>query len=134
MRKKNNYDLYLRYVETERILESKEGDHNYEKSFVPLSLHINKPEKGIFDRIAVDFDPSDEKVVWLVVVRYRDGSSFGFTEGQWSVKGAFLSSSDAYALKEQIENDAVPSEMHCEWKSYFATLTDVTIHRMPLDP
>lgn len=49
--------------------------------------------------------PKDTKFLYLVVIRYGDGGTFGRIDGQYKVPGVFLSSDDAYSFALEHEKD-----------------------------
>jgi len=75
--------------------------------------------------------------VYLVIVRYRDGGSFGSTTGNWHIQQAFTNPEDAKALATSIRNRSYEKEMdrkhgqyvhYMPWVGYFCGLEGVEIH------
>ena len=107
--------LYLKYDESRSgggICESQENEswpyrnHEYiEVSFT--SLHRNPPEGQFFyDSFEVSDELYNADQVYMAVVRYTDGDTFGHTCGYWSVEGIFGSRREAERLLTKLEEDA----------------------------
>ena len=138
--------LYMSYEQSERIVEDTYGEDGpytgyteSEMEFSPLGLHKSRPNVFLVEELKPDFDISNLRKVWLVIVRYTDGGTFGTTSGNWVVKGVFKSSdlAKASALAKSIKDDTyVPAEKYgyMEWKGFFNKLDDVELHHMELKP
>lgn len=87
------------------------------------------------------FEVSDEVFnsdqVYLVIVRYRDGGTFGSTTGNWHIQKAFTNPEDAKALASSIRNGSYEKEMnrkhgqynhYMPWVGHFSRLEGVEIH------
>lgn len=75
--------------------------------------------------------------VFLVIVRYYDGGTFGRTTGLWRIQEAFTTGAEALLFAEKIRSGEYEKE--CEeksgrynhylcWTGYFAGLEDVEVH------
>lgn len=101
-------------------------------------LHKSKPSKpnASYDGIVI-LDPEILKLqhVYLVVVRYSDGGTFGRTCGYhmfWSIRAT---EAEVLADKAMIEAPQDPLDRNFRpWEGYFAGLEDVEIHLLPLLP
>ena len=119
------------------------------KSFTPTSLHLS--QQGWQENIETLVEPEIGKRVYVMVVRYGDGDTFGHSDGNWQVIGAFDNEKEVYAIKKAIERsgeldkedsydtayDCVtaafkPSgiSVHPAWIGYFNSLESVEIHKM----
>lgn len=58
------------------------------------SLSSNKP-----------LDISVGDTVFIVVVRYQTGGTFGCSSGNWQIEGVFTTSEEAFKMKELIQED-----------------------------
>lgn len=58
--------------------------------------------------------------VYVVVVRYSTGDSFGTTHGAWHLEGVYQNFDEADAVKNAILSDK--SDDWAIWKGYFETL------------
>jgi hypothetical protein len=147
------YPLWLRYEEKCRTISDNYGEDGpytgfseEEKEFKPLYLKLTEPKEKLFhgvEKLEVDFDPKDCTKLYLVVVRYTDGGTFGTTHGYHVVKGIFKDDDSAYDFKKQIEDGKLPKStydfggrtqecMH-EWEGYFASLDSVEVHRLEVE-
>lgn len=80
--------------------------------------------------------------VWLVIVKYTDGGTFGTTHGYWKVKGVFPTEEEAGHMSNQIYKGTLPLPTYnyagrvCEgaheWTTYFASLDSVDILHMEI--
>lgn len=80
-----------------------------------------------------DFEVSEEvysgSQVFLVVVRYRDGDSFGSSHGNWELWRAVSTAEDALKIKQDIlSGELAKRENYLPWESHFCRLEDVEIH------
>jgi len=76
--------------------------------FKPTNVHLNRANANSWRNEDID---SDEEVksgdtVYLVVVRYSDGDTFGHSTGNYSFWGAYKNVERAKNLKELIKKDA----------------------------
>lgn len=88
--------------------------------------------------------------VFIVVVRYQTGGTFGSSSGNWQIEGVFTSSEEAFKMKELIQEDnkayiesrwhsrsdgksVVPEEKYVSpngykcWQGYFEALENVEV-------
>jgi len=83
----------------------------------------------------VNFDPKEAGVVWVVVVRYTTGDSFGTTYGEWHVESAYETIDEANEIKKKIEEGEYKSGLgYTPWVGYFESLEGVHVERMVVDP
>jgi hypothetical protein len=80
--------------------------------------------------------------VFLVIVRYYDGGTFGRTCGNWKVMGSFLTEQESLDFAESIENGTYEKEVkktrkksrsffggpYMPWIGYFSGLEGVEVH------
>lgn len=137
--------IYLTYKETSDTVQEKEegeGDGPYdgfsrtEHTFEPIALFREHPG-GYCEELSTSFDTRHVSTLWLVVVRYYDGGTFGTDSGLWIVEGIFLNEKDATNLKSKIRDGTykgISSKGYFAWVGYFAGLEDVEIHEMDLLP
>jgi hypothetical protein len=127
------YHVYLGYSQSERGGElrsgEKEGPYACREDayidFTPDGLYTQASDSQ--ETIGVDFDPSKyiDKEVFMVVVRYTDGHSFGTTHGYWHITGVYPKASTARRLAKQIKNNKYSD--YKPWDGYFASLDSVDI-------
>jgi hypothetical protein len=156
---KVTYPLWLKYSEKHVTINDTYGEDGpytgfseEEIEFHPEYLKSKEPEKDAHWNFRTvqklececEFDPKDCKKLYLVVVRYTDGGTFGSTKGYWTVKGIFKDDDSAHAFKKLVEDGKCPKrtyeshdgsieEMHHEWEGYFASLDGVEVHRLEVD-
>lgn len=71
------------------------------------------------------------KVVYVVLVRYSDGDTFGNSYGHGHIEGVYLSEDDAQKVVEAIRNDKYKSkETYVPWVGYFNRLESANYHPM----
>jgi hypothetical protein len=136
--------LYLSYQETRsggEICEGQENDpwpsHEDEDiEFYPTRINKTTDKaQWMKESIPIDFDALEGQDVWVVVVRYGTGGTFGHTNGAWQVMGAFEHQGQAEKLRTSINDDTYVAENNygcgyiC-WKGYFESLQDVEVHKM----
>ena len=94
--------------------------------------------RGWSEEIEVSEEIFNSKTVFLVVVRYSDGDTFGTTFGHWNIMAVYNLKTKARQLKERIENNKLEkTDKYGDWKTkpwtgYFASLEGVEIHEMPV--
>lgn len=132
--------LYIEYTEYESGGEaidpedrwSSREDAHKEVEFI--RLHREQPKNRFFyDSIEVS-NPDLVKLdkLYLAVVRYFTGDTFGRTYGMWHVVGV----APTYKIAEMMLTEAtVPAEQgdyknYKPWEGYFEGLTDTEIHTM----
>jgi hypothetical protein len=89
----------------------------------------------------VEFD----KFVFLVVTRYSTGDTFGHSEGNWHISGAFGTADEAYELVKHLDSDGNPQlnswsengawdpkREYKPWDGYFECYENSDVHVLPL--
>lgn len=135
--------LYLIYRETSEYIDNDEEREWSEstKEWHPVSLHKKKKDyfKDLWpEEIQTELDVSGLNKVWMVVVRYFDGGTFGRTNGYWKIIDVYKTDEEAYAKAKEIKEDKrtwreLKKGEYQPWKSYFSGLEDVEVHRMEID-
>lgn len=117
-------------------------NHNDEyNTFTPKGLRLKPPEWS--ETIEVDFDPTELDHLYIVVVRYSSGSTFGRTHGHWHIEGAYKTYDEAEKIEMAIskgtgwydpEKDygdrAYPGRTGMPWVGYFESLEGATVERL----
>jgi len=132
---KYSYKIFLSYSESSSgggICAGQENNSFPDREdehieFTPLGLYYTKGDSQ--ETIDINFDPTIKKdEVYMVVVRYYDGDTFGVTYGLWSIEGVFESQKEAENIKKSIENKTYESPKgYNVWDGYFAGLESVNI-------
>lgn len=126
--------LYLVYDETRsggNICEGEEDSDwpNRDPEYIEVSftaLYRNPPENRFFyDSFEVSEEVYNAEQVYMAVVRYSDGDTFGYTSGYWSVEGIFSSQSEAEKLLSKLDNEAsqpfTMGKYTKAWHGYFGS-------------
>jgi hypothetical protein len=74
------------------------------------------------------------KVVFLVVVRYEDGDTFGSCYGNFHFYSIRATEKEAEKDKAIIETPRGENDDYRPWDGYFERLEEVEIYEMPLYP
>lgn len=131
------FKVYLLYEESTHGGEVCEGDENsnwpsYEdeyNEFYPKGLRLKPPEWS--ETIEVDFDPSGLDHLYVVVVRYSSGSTFGSTYGHWYIEGAYKAYDKAKKIEMAISKGTGKYDRaYMPWEGYFESLEGVTVERL----
>jgi len=129
--------LYMTYQESTsggEICEGQENDPwpNHEDGyteFYPVRVNKTADKAGwVREPIQVEFNPAVGADVWLVIVRYVTGGTFGRTLGCWHMVGAYECQSEADKVKASIRDGTYQG--YKPWTGYFESLEDVEIHKM----
>lgn len=144
------YKVYLIYDESAHggeICEGEEGsnypEHEPEyNEFYPKGLRLKAPDWS--ETIEVDFDPSGLDQLYVVIVRYSSGSTFGTTHGHWHVIGAYESRDEAEKIEMAISKGTGmynrsekglytdKNRAYMPWVGYFESLEEVTVERLDI--
>jgi hypothetical protein len=99
-----------------------------------IRLHREQPKNRFFyDSIEVlneDLIKLDK--LYLAVVRYSTGDTFGRTEGEWDIVGVAPTYKIAEVMLEEAIKPAKPGDYknYKPWEGYFERLEDTEIHTM----
>ena len=157
------YEIYLDYREESSGGEAKNPEDRWTShedryiEFYPQALYTQRQD--FQETITVSWPPIDGDKVWMVVVRYQSGNTFGTSHGNWKIVGAFLDPEIARNISEIIakypgENrwDSPPAKkglshqeslrqellpylgenFYIPWIGYFERYENVEIHEMTL--
>ena len=102
------YLVYDEYTEGGEICEGDEDSEwpNYEPiyhSFEPRALLHDDSNQSWVETINVDFDAKVGSRVYLVIVRYSSGSTFGTSHGHWNIPAVKETYAEAEAIMDAIE-------------------------------
>lgn len=101
------------------------------------------------ESIDVEFDPTPGENVWLVVVTYGDGDTFGSSSGNVCVVGCYNEEAHADSIASDIRADDRDADRdyrrslkksrkerftgYKAWTGYFNSLEGVEVHRLCMD-
>lgn len=77
--------------------------------------------------IEVTQEQYDARELFVVIVRYRDGDTFGTSHGHWTVAGVALTADEARKIEAEAHGPK-PDSHYREWDGYFNGLESVEIH------
>lgn len=142
---KQNYEIYMTYRTDQsggEVIDPNDEWSSHEDQYIEFNpIAVAKSAEGLkwYETISLSFDPSLVDKIFVVIVRYGDGDTFGHTCGNWHVEGGYSTLEKAKTIKTSIENDEYgksgKKEEHYQylpWKGYFASLETVEIHSFPL--
>ena len=127
--------IYLTYEEDRMGGESVDDSDpwsNREPEYITfnvIGLYAENPG-GWPESIPVDFVVLTGMPVYVIIVRYKTGDTFGETSGAWHVVGAYDNMEEAKKILESIENDSFDG--YKPWDGYFEVFQSARIHPMTL--
>jgi len=138
-KKEEGYEIYLTYEEGRSGGEVRAGYEdadwpNYENKYIDFSLigaWRTSADKSWVETVTVDFDPVKSDKVYVVVVRYSTGNTFGKTCGDWHIEGAYSNLEIAEKIAKTIIDDTYKG--YKPWSGFFESLEDVSVECMTLD-
>jgi len=135
-----HWTLYLTYDESMSGGEICEGQENdpwpsHEDEYIEFSLtrcnktsHLAAWSK---ESVEVDFKPEVGSNIWVVVVRYSKGGTFGRTNGAWNIIGIYKNAEEAKKVEASIHDNSY-SGYKC-WSGYFEELERVDVEQMTVE-
>lgn len=126
--------LYLTYssrAEGGQVMEGQENDAwpCYEDEDIEFDLHgcyLDKPNEWSREEHGVDFPVRKGDTVYIVVVRYGTGCTFGCSNGNWKITDIVDTRQEAKKIEETIYDGT--HEKSYVWTGYFDNLENVEIH------
>jgi hypothetical protein len=82
----------------------------------------------------ISFNPENVDSVYLVIVKYSDGDTFGTTFGLWDVPLITVSEKSAEICVKQIRKQTgrFKKDAYQPWQGYFSRLEDVSVVKFDL--
>lgn len=71
--------------------------------------------------------------MYLVVVRYSSGNTFGHSTGHAYVEGVYDTKESANLVAAMIEAESYSSKGYLPWQGYFESLEGVEIHNITVE-
>lgn len=136
----DRWTLYLTYDESRTggaVCEGQENDPwpSYEDEYTEFTLiRCNKESKNAAwakESLETTFKPEVGSKVWVVVVRYSTGGTFGTTNGAWTILGIYEHLDEAKKVEASV-HDNTYSGYKC-WVGYFESLECVEIESMTVE-
>ena len=138
------YVTYDEFREGGEICAGQEDDAwpSYEDCNIDMtvkSIHITNPGCLYLDKVKVkSFEEKPAKKplekgqeVYLVVVRYRTGDTFGNTCGAHHFEGIYLSEEEANEVVASVKNSSYKGD-YKRWEGYFEALEDCYVETREL--
>ncbi len=69
------------------------------------NAYIKERNSCYSETIEIDFNPEDVEHIYIVVVRYKSGDSFGASYGNWKIIGAYKDVENAQEILDKINYD-----------------------------
>lgn len=144
-RQMERYSLYLDTTETSTGGHPESDDEWCHHSDIVLSVtfnHVyrNKNSESFWG--GSSFEVTEEVYrasrVYLAIVRYSDGGTFGRTVGYWEVMGAFKTEAEAVAMTTSIDKGTFKTDYphlarpYMPWEGYFSGLQGTEVHSFPI--
>jgi hypothetical protein len=132
--------VYIEYTSDSEGGEPLTDDRWSDRSDTHVTLevkHLYKSEpKHLFFKDSLDVEPKvlEAQFVYLVVVRYKTGDTFGSSYGNFHFYSVRATQEEALEDKVAIESPRGEKDHYRPWDGYFERLEDVEIHTMPLVP
>ena len=140
MKKSENPRLYIIYKQAEqsgRAIDPSNRWSSREDGYRQLtvkSIHKTEPANCFFfDSIEVDEAVLNSKTVFLVIVRYSDGDTFGTTHGYHYFYSVRTTGEEVEEDKLEISKPSKPG-VYRPWDGYFSSLEDIEVEFLPLMP
>ena len=112
---------------------SHEDEYN---EFSAKGLRLKPPDWS--ETIEVDFDPKESEHLYVVVVRYSSGSTFGSTHGHWYIEGAYKTYDEAEKIEIAISKGTgrydpeKKNRAYMPWVGYFESLEGASVERLDI--
>ena len=91
-------------------------------------LHRDTPrERFFYDSFEVDDSLLEKNELFLAVVRYSTGDTFGSSHGMWHIHGAFADYETALKELEEVTKPS-PKGGYKPWEGYFESLEGIEVH------
>lgn len=111
---------------------NREPEHKYSDVLGVFTADSNDRGWNTYsERLDVNFEPTAGKEVFVVVVTYQTGDTFGHSTGNVSIVDVFDSESSADKTARAIRKGTFGT--YRDWQGYFEHLEDIEIHRFILD-
>lgn len=98
-----------------------------------LSLHRLGSKRLSFDHeiVYAEFNPTRARHAYLVVVRHKDGDTFGTSHGNVYIEGVYRTEKEANQIAKSIEDDSYKG--YKAWSGYFMGLESVEVVSMNIE-
>lgn len=104
------YKIYITYEEYRTGGEPESNETYSQRSDTHINIrwknaYIKERNSCYSETIEIDFNPEDIGHIYIVVVRYQSGDSFGTSYGNWKIVGAYKNVKDAQEILDKINYD-----------------------------
>lgn len=95
------------------------------------ALYLSNDNFGWSEELEYDLDGvSAGDKLFLVVVRYGTGDTFGTTSGRWCPVGLFKTDAEAEELLRRLRRDPKDHPGSSTWTGYFECMEDIEVHEL----
>lgn len=135
--------IYLLYSEQSHCIRNDYGhdgpytgysEAQIETTFI--GLQREKPNSESFLELELPFHTDYNEVLSLVIVKYKDGGTFGCTHGYWCVDGVYQTNRAAQAHAKAISEKPKPRDYDeyawKPWSGYFARIETIDAIVLPI--
>lgn len=135
-----NPKVYIEYASTssggERLTDEQWSDRADEHITLEVKrLYKTEPEHLFFkDSLEVEPKVLESQFVYLVVVRYKTGDTFGSSYGNFHFYSVRATKEEAAQDQKDINAPRKDNNSYRPWDGYFERLEEVEIHPMLLFP
>lgn len=137
-KRKKSFELYIKTTESSYGGEPESNEQWCHHSDVVRTVSFDSVcrtcSSGFWGR-SESFEVSEEVFnsdrVYLVIVRYQNGGTFGRSLGNWHIQDAFADEQSALKLASSILDKSYEKEnpqAYKPWVGYFERLEDVEVH------
>jgi len=124
------YHIIVKYTEDKEVVKKSNPNDKWdngeqEVSFNIKTVHATEPDDGWPQSVEVAFNPEDHlgKRVYVIVVRYDTGDTFGRTYNTWKIPEVVLTMEEADKICKAIKYDKYNG--YVSWKGYFENFNSV---------
>lgn len=144
-RQMERYELFIDTTEDSYGGEAESDDEWCHHSDIVKTVEFNcvyrkKNSKSFWGGTSFEVTEEVYKAprVFLAIVRYSDGGTFGRTVGYWEIMGAFTTEAEALAMTASIEGGTFKTDYphlarsYMPWEGYFSGLQGTEVHSFPI--
>lgn len=118
------------YVSGGAICEGQENDPypQFEDTYYSFSVESITLKNVTPYHEEIEYAGPIESALWVVVVRYSDGGTFGLSCGYGSIEGVYATQEEAEVRRKELREGGKSITGFNVWDGFFARLQDVEIH------
>lgn len=99
-------------------------------TYITVEFHsLSRGSSRLYNgNVEVTREQYEAQELYVVIVRYRDGDTFGSSHGHWTVAGVALTADEARKIEADARKPQTDISHYREWDGYFSGLEGVEIH------